>query len=252
MAATPAAEAARPAACVWNSTGGSVARRRAWLHGRQLRDEARAASQHALRVAELRGSIAYLDEWMTASARLAAATGEHQWVGPLQRSAPKLDAAIAEAARAGLAGGAWGTDQHHRRGPPRPRHHGTRALALAEGGDLALARALLNGPEFAYLKDVTRRASMGSDRISPLSTQPGLTRSPTARGSKHGVGARGRGAGRNRPVGSVAHAAQKSSGHVSLQWLVLTSSPVCRTGNGSTSYPTSSWLNRGPRAEPFC
>ncbi|MCW6512943.1 putative bifunctional diguanylate cyclase/phosphodiesterase [Lichenifustis flavocetrariae] len=122
--------------------------------GRQLRDEARAASQHALRVAELRGSIAYLDEWMTASARLAAATGEHYWADRYNEALPKLDAAIAEAA--GLASpetrGALAstTGEAHRDLVTMER----RALSLAEGGDLASARALLDGPEFAYLKDV--------------------------------------------------------------------------------------------------
>ncbi|MCW6512835.1 putative bifunctional diguanylate cyclase/phosphodiesterase [Lichenifustis flavocetrariae] len=122
--------------------------------GRQLRDEARTASQQALRVAELRGSIAYLDEWLTASARLAVATGEHHWADRYNEALPKLDAAIAEAAelaspetRGALAST---TGEAHRDLVTMER----RALSLAKGGDLASARALLDGPEFAYLKDV--------------------------------------------------------------------------------------------------
>ncbi|WP_165491067.1 putative bifunctional diguanylate cyclase/phosphodiesterase [Lichenihabitans psoromatis] len=128
----------------------------AWLgwSGQQARDEARSASQHAIRVAELRGTIAYLDEWMTQSARLAAASGEHRWADRFDEAAPKLNAALAEAAglaspetRTAMAGT---TGEAHRDLVTMER----RALALAAADDLASARTLLDGPEFAYLKDV--------------------------------------------------------------------------------------------------
>ena len=124
------------------------------LAGKQLRDEARAAAQHAVRVAELRGTIAYLDEGMTMTTRMAAATGDRRWVERFDEAVPKLDAAIEEAA--GLAppetrGALQSTmGEAHRDLVTMER----RALALASGGDLATARALLDGPEFAYLEDV--------------------------------------------------------------------------------------------------
>ena len=127
-----------------------------WLGwtGKQLRDEARAAAQHAVRVAELRGSIAYLDEWMTMSTRMAAATGDHRWADRYDEAVPKLDAAIDEAAdlaspqaREALSST---MGEAHRDLVTMER----RALALASAGDLASARALLDGPEFAYLEDV--------------------------------------------------------------------------------------------------
>lgn len=124
-----------------------------WM-GQQTRTEMRTAAQKAVRVAELRGTIAYLDEWLTMSARMAAATGERRWVDRYQDAAPKLDSAIAEAgeiaaadAKAALAST---TGEAHRDLVIMER----RALFLAGTGDLASARTLLNGPEFGYLKDV--------------------------------------------------------------------------------------------------
>ncbi len=128
----------------------------AWLSwsGKQLRDEAHAAAQHAVRVAELRGTIAYLDEYMSLSARLAAASGERRWADRYDEAVPKLDAALAEAA--GLASPETRAAMASTTGEA---HHDLvamerRALALGAGGDLASARALLDGPEFEYLKDV--------------------------------------------------------------------------------------------------
>ena len=128
----------------------------AWLAwtGIETRNQIRAASQRAVRVAELRGTIAYLDEWLTMSAQMAASSGERLWAERFEEAAPKLDAAIAEAAdlatpevRAALG---RTTDEAHRDLVLMER----RALKLAADGDLAAARALLGGPEFAYLKDV--------------------------------------------------------------------------------------------------
>ena len=124
------------------------------LTGKGTRDEMRTASQRAVRVAELRGTIAYLDEWLTMSAQMAAASGERRWAERYDEAAPKLDAAIAEAAelatpdvRATLA---YTTTEAHRDLVTMER----RGLALAAEGDLATAQALLNGPEFGYLKAV--------------------------------------------------------------------------------------------------
>ena len=72
----------------------------AWLAwtGVDTRNQIRTASQRAVRVAELRGTIAYLDEWLTMSAQMAASSGEQLWADRYEEAAPKLDAAIAEAA----------------------------------------------------------------------------------------------------------------------------------------------------------
>ncbi len=57
---------------------------------------ARAWDPH-LRLVELRGSIIHLDEVLTMSARMAAATGDPQWEQRYRKFEPKLDAAIKEA-----------------------------------------------------------------------------------------------------------------------------------------------------------
>ena len=51
----------------------------AWT-GREIRNEMRAASLKAVRVAELRGSIDNLNDWLTMAAQLAASSGEPRWV----------------------------------------------------------------------------------------------------------------------------------------------------------------------------
>jgi len=122
--------------------------------GAGTRDEVRLASQKALRVTELNGSIAYLDEWLTMSANMAASSGESRWAERYEEAVPKLDADIAEVvelatpeSKAALAETAV---EAHRNLVTMER----RSLALVAQGDAAAARALLNGPEFAYLKDV--------------------------------------------------------------------------------------------------
>ena len=59
--------------------------------------ESAAAFQRSVRVAELRGTIGYLDEWLSMSARLAAASGDRRWVDLYVDGVPKLDAAVTEA-----------------------------------------------------------------------------------------------------------------------------------------------------------
>ena len=122
--------------------------------GAQTRDELRLAAQKAVRVAELRGTIGHLDEWLTMSAQMAAATGEERWVERYDEAAPKLQAAITEASelatpevRNALAAT---TNESHRDLATMER----RVFALAAAGDLPAARALIDGPEFAYLEDV--------------------------------------------------------------------------------------------------
>jgi signal transduction histidine kinase len=59
--------------------------------------ESLAARKHDLRVTELRGLIMQLDEVLTMSARMAAATGNLEWEKRYGTFEPQLDAAIKEA-----------------------------------------------------------------------------------------------------------------------------------------------------------
>jgi hypothetical protein len=58
-----------------------------------------ATQQHYLRVGELRGVILLLDEALTMSARMSAATGDPQWEDRYHRLEPQLDTAIKETMR---------------------------------------------------------------------------------------------------------------------------------------------------------
>jgi hypothetical protein len=55
------------------------------------------AQRHSLRIKELRGVIVHLDEVLTMSARMAAATGDLAWERRYRQFEPQLDAAVKEA-----------------------------------------------------------------------------------------------------------------------------------------------------------
>ncbi len=124
-----------------------------WI-GTGTRAEMRLATQQAVRVAELRGTFAYLDEWLTMSARMAAASGEARWVARYDEARPQLAAAIAEAVALATpevgAALAETTDEASRGLIQTERA----SFARAAAGDREGARALLDSPEFAYLQAV--------------------------------------------------------------------------------------------------
>jgi hypothetical protein len=60
---------------------------------------AELADRRYLRIERLRGVILHLDEALTMSARMAAATGDGRWERRYRRLEPELDAAIRDAAR---------------------------------------------------------------------------------------------------------------------------------------------------------
>ena len=75
----------------------------AWL-GKIILDERREAKTfqaESLRIEELRGVIVHLDEVLTMSARMAAATGDPKWEERYRHFDPQLDAAIKETVRLG-------------------------------------------------------------------------------------------------------------------------------------------------------
>ncbi len=122
--------------------------------GWEMHQEGRHAAQKAVRVAELRGTIARLDGEMIMMTRMAALSGDHRWASTFDEDAPKLDAAIAEASdiatpeiRQALA---ETTGEAHRDLLTMER----RALSLVADGDFAAARSMLDTPEFAYLEEV--------------------------------------------------------------------------------------------------
>ena len=126
----------------------------AWVGwtGTETRGETRVAERQAVRVADLRGTLAYLDEWLTMSANLAARTGEARWASRYEEASPNLAAAVAEAvalSTPAVSAALARTTEEARHGLTQMERA---ALAMAAAGDLDGARSLLDGPEFAYLK----------------------------------------------------------------------------------------------------
>ena len=127
-----------------------------WLgwSGTGTRDDMRLAAQQAVRVAELRGTFAYLDEWLTMSAHMAASSGEPRWVARYDEAGPQLAAAIAEAvalATPMVSAALAATTNEASSGLIQMERA---SFARAAAGDREGARSLLDSPEFAYLKAV--------------------------------------------------------------------------------------------------
>ncbi len=127
-----------------------------WLSwvGIGTRDDMRLAAQQAVRVAELRGTFAYLDEWLTMSAQMAALSGEPRWVARYDEAGPQLTAAIAEAvalATPRVSAALAETTNEASEGLVQMERA---SFAQAAAGDREGARRLLDSPEFAYLKAV--------------------------------------------------------------------------------------------------
>lgn len=127
-----------------------------WLSwsGTQTRDQLRVAGAQSVRIAELRGTFSYLGEWLTMSARMAAATSDPRWIARYDEAQPQLAAAIAEAThmappRVGAELGET-TDEASRGLTDMERT----SFARLHAGDQAGARRLLDSPEFAYLQAV--------------------------------------------------------------------------------------------------
>lgn len=127
-----------------------------WLSwtGTQTRDQLRLAAAQAVRIAELRGTFSYLGEWLTMSARMAAATGDPRWIARYDEAKPQLATAIAEAVHLAPpkvgAEFAETTDEASRGLADMERT----SFARLAAGNPAGARSLLDSPEFSYLQAV--------------------------------------------------------------------------------------------------
>jgi len=125
----------------------------AWA-GIGTRDQVRLASHRAVRVAELRGLIAYLDEWQTMSVQMAVTSGDQRWVARFNEAGPRLDAAIAEAVALATPEVSAALERTLDEANQGLRLMERAAIARTAAGDLQDAQALIGGPEFAYLKAV--------------------------------------------------------------------------------------------------
>lgn len=100
----------------------------------------------------LHGEILRLDEALTMSATMAAASGEPRWENRYQRLAPDLEAAIAEAKGLAPIARAFAAAAQADVANVKLMNMETRAFALVRAGDLRGARALLDGPEYQQQK----------------------------------------------------------------------------------------------------
>ncbi|WP_428390267.1 putative bifunctional diguanylate cyclase/phosphodiesterase [Lichenicoccus sp.] len=122
------------------------------LNGATLRDRIQRETTRAVRVAELRGTIATLNETLGMSARMAALSGQSRWVERYNTALPRLTAAIAEAVK--LATPKVAAEL----GPTMDEANTDlvtmerAAMTRAAAGDKTGAMLLLDGPEFDYLQ----------------------------------------------------------------------------------------------------
>ena len=110
-----------------------------------------------LRVEELRGVILHLDEVLTMSARMAAATGDLRWEARYRQFEPELDAAIKETmARAPGDSAIAGSAQTNAANAKLVAME-DQAFALVRDGQAGDARALLSAQAYEEQKELYRR-----------------------------------------------------------------------------------------------
>ena len=106
------------------------------------------------RVEELRGVVVHLDEVLTMSARMAAATGDSRWEERYHHFEPQLDAAIKETIRIGASSSnikaATKTDAAN----IKLVEMENRAFALVRAGRKEEAQAVLFSPEYEAQKQI--------------------------------------------------------------------------------------------------
>jgi diguanylate cyclase/phosphodiesterase len=124
-----------------------------WSWNQENRANA-AFVDHAVRVTELRGSITYLDEVLTMSARMAAATGDMRWKDRYDLFVPVLDREIAEAIQLSPPDVADTVDRTTRAANDALVGLETEAFAAAGQSDLTSAVGRLEGLEYSRHKQV--------------------------------------------------------------------------------------------------
>ena len=122
------------------------------LNGAALRNRIQHETARAVRVAELRGTIATLNETLTMSARMAAVSGQPRWAERYDAALPRLTAAINDAVK-------LATPKVAAELGPTMDEASTdlvtmerAAMTRAAAGDKTGAMLLLDGPEFDYLQ----------------------------------------------------------------------------------------------------
>jgi PAS domain S-box-containing protein len=124
-----------------------------WIIFDDTRDAKRFTAQLS-RIEELRGIIVHLDEVLTMSARLSAATGDLQWEERYRRFEPQLDAAIKETTRMGTGPSDVQAATKTEEANLKLVEMENRAFALVRAGHKEEAQAILFSSEYETQKDI--------------------------------------------------------------------------------------------------
>ncbi|NQT11159.1 MAG: hypothetical protein HQ582_00320, partial [Planctomycetes bacterium] len=131
----------------------------------------KTTGQQHYKIEQLRGTIVHLDEVLTMSARMAAATGDPQWKVRYDEYEPKLGTAIQEATA--LAPEVSGSKVTARTEAANVKlvEMETRAFALVEEGNLEEARSVLFSEEYQTQKDIYAKGMADfADRLGKAAT----------------------------------------------------------------------------------
>ena len=122
--------------------------------------------RQCLRLSGLYATIDNLDEVLTMSARMAAATGDKKWEERYRNFEPKLNSAIKEALLAGKELHVSSAVAKTSEANIKLVSTENRAFDLIHSGDIKAASALLNSPEYEAEKNIYRSGmGMITDRI---------------------------------------------------------------------------------------
>jgi PAS domain S-box-containing protein len=124
-----------------------------WIIFDQRRD-AKMFQGESLRIEELRGVIVHLDEVLTMSARMAAATGDLKWEERYRRFEPQLDAAIKETIRLGTDPSSVKTTAQTDVANIKLVEMENRAFALVRAGRKEEAQTVLFSAEYETQKQI--------------------------------------------------------------------------------------------------
>ena len=124
-----------------------------WIIFDQRRD-AKMFQGEFLRIEELRGVIVHLDEVLTMSARMAAATGDLKWEERYRHFEPQLDAAIKETIRLEISPSSVKTTARTDAANIKLVEMENRAFALVRAGRKEEAQTVLFSPEYETQKQI--------------------------------------------------------------------------------------------------
>jgi diguanylate cyclase len=112
------------------------------------------AAETARRATDLAGSVMLEDERLTMSANMAAASGQQAWIDRYERHIPEIDKAIEGALALAPPRIANAFDAATKQANDRLVEMERRAIEAVRDGDPAVARAILDSPEYAAQKTI--------------------------------------------------------------------------------------------------